>query len=281
MTNNINNITYISNISDNNIFHIFYHIIKYYSEDYINVFILSSNINIENKCQKWRLFVMNKIYGNVQYISSNNINNKMINIPYDHINFIKYQKSDLLIKIIKNLIPTNSGKYILINQRKLNNRYLYDYETKQGLDKILKENEFKIPVKTCCFDSVSIEEQYNICSGAKIFISMHGAACTNLIFTPLDVIFIEINFRTSWYCDPVCDDHFNCKIGINDKCNGKLLHPNYHKADYHNLAYLLERKYFEINPISYGGKFIDRNPISKENIYVNSKEIIDIINNTI
>jgi hypothetical protein len=276
-----NNITYISNISDNNIFHIFYHIIKYYSEDYINVFILSSNINIENKCQKWRLFVMNKIYGNVQYISSNNINNKMINIPYDTINFIKYQKSDLLIKIIKNLIPTNSGKYILINQRKLNNRYLYDYETKQGLDKILKENEFKIPVKTCCFDSMSIEEQYNICSGAKIFISMHGAACTNLIFTPLDVIFIEINFRTSWYCDPVCDDHFNCKIGINDKCNGKLLHPNYHKADYHNLAYLLERKYFEINPISYGGKFIDRNPISKENIYVNSKEIIDIINNTI
>jgi hypothetical protein len=45
----INNINYISNISDNNIFHIFYHIIKYYSEDYINVFILSSNINIENK----------------------------------------------------------------------------------------------------------------------------------------------------------------------------------------------------------------------------------------
>jgi len=277
----INNINYISNISDNNIFHIFYHIIKYYSEDYINVFILSSNIDIENKCQQWRLFVMKKIYGNVQYISTNNINNKMINIPYDHINFIKYQKSDLLIKIIENLIPSNSGKYILINQRKLNNRYLYDYETKQGLDKILKENEFKIPVKTCCFDEMSIEEQYNICSGAKIFISMHGAACTNLIFTPLDVVFIEINFRTSWYCDPVCDDHFNCKIGINDNCNGKLLHPNYHKADYHNLAYLLERKYFEINPISYGGKFIDRNPISKENIYVNSKEIIDIINNTI
>jgi hypothetical protein len=272
-----NKITYISNISDNNIFHIFYHIIKYYSEDYINVFILSSNINIENKCQQWRLFVMNKIYGNVQYISTNNINNKMINIPYDHTNFIKYQKSDLLIKIIKNLIPPNLGKYILLNQRKLNNRYLYDYETKEGLDKILRTTQFKIPIKTCCFDEMSIQEQYNICSGAKIFISMHGAACTNLIFTPLDVIFIEINFRTNWYCDPVCDDHFNCKIGINDKCDGKLLHPNYHKADYHNLAYLLGRTYFEINPISYGGKFIDRNPISKENIYVNTKEIIDII----
>jgi hypothetical protein len=128
---------------------------------------------------------------------------------------------------------------------------------------------------------MSIQEQYDICSGAKVFISMHGAACTNLIFTPQDVIFIEINFRTNWYCDPVCDDHFNCKIGINDKCNGKLLYPNYHKADYHNLAYLLGRTYFEINPISYGGKFIDRNPISKENIYVNTKEIINIINTSI
>jgi hypothetical protein len=277
----INNINYISNISDNNIFHIFYHIIKYYSEDYINVFILSSNINIENKCQQWRLFVMKKIYKNVQFISSNNVNNRMINVPYDHMNFIKYQKSDLLIKIIKNLIPPNLGKYILLNQRKLNNRYVYDYETKEGLDKILRATQFKIPIKTCCFDEMSIQEQYNICSGAKVFISMHGAACTNLIFTPQDVIFIEINFRTNWYCDPVCDDHFNCKIGINDKCNGKLLYPNYHKADYHNLAYLLGRTYFEINPISYGGKFIDRNPISKENIYVNTKEIINIINTSI
>jgi hypothetical protein len=277
----INNINYISNISDNNIFHIFYHIIKYYSEDYINVFILSSNINIENKCQQWRLFVMKKIYKNVQFISSNNVNNRMINVPYDHMNFIKYQKSDLLIKIIKNLIPPNLGKYILLNQRKLNNRYVYDYETKEGLDKILRTTQFKIPIKTCCFDEMSIQEQYNICSGAKVFISIHGAACTNLIFTPLDVIFIEINFRTNWYCDPVCDDHFNCKIGINDKCNGKLLYPNYHKADYHNLAYLLGRTYFEINPISYGGKFIDRNPISKENIYVNTKEIINIINTSI
>jgi hypothetical protein len=277
----INNINYISNISDNNIFHIFYHIIKYYSEDYINVFILSSNINIENKCQQWRLFVMKKIYKNVQFISSNNVNNRMINVPYDHMNFIKYQKSDLLIKIIKNLIPPNLGKYILLNQRKLNNRYVYDYETKEGLDKILRTTQFKIPIKTCCFDEMSIQEQYNICSGAKVFISMHGAACTNLIFTPQDVIFIEINFRTNWYCDPVCDDHFNCKIGINDKCNGKLLYPNYHKADYHNLAYLLGRTYFEINPISYGGKFIDRNPISKENIYVNTKEIINIINTSI
>ena len=110
---------------------------------------------------------------------------------------------------------------------------------------------------------------------------MHGAACTNLIFTPKDVVFIEINFRTNWYCDPVCDEHFTCKIGINEKCNGPLLHKNYHKADYHNLSYLLGRKYFEINPICYGGKFIDRNPISKESIYVNSKQIIDIINNSL
>ena len=273
--------TYVSNISDNNIFHIFYHISKYHSEDYTKIFILSTNIDIQNKCQQWRFFVMNKIYKNVQYISRNIINNSIINSSYDHMNFIKYQKNEFFVKLIKNLIPANSGKYILINQRKLNNRYVYDYATKEGLDKILKTTQFKIPIKTCCFDDMTIEEQYNICSGAKVFISMHGAACTNLIFTPEDVIFIEINFRTNWYCDPVCDDHFNCKIGMNDKCNGKLLHKNYHKADYHNLSYLLGRKYFEINPICYSGRFLDRNPISKENIYVDSKQIIDIINNSL
>lgn len=273
--------TYVSNISDNNIFHIFYHISKYHSEDYTKIFILSTNIDIQNKCQQWRFFVMNKIYKNVQYISRNIINNSIINSSYDHMNFIKYQKNEFFVKLIKNLIPANSGKYILINQRKLNNRYVYDYATKEGLDKILKTTQFKIPIKTCCFDDMTIEEQYNICSGAKVFISMHGAACTNLIFTPEDVIFIEINFRTNWYCDPVCDDHFNCKIGMNDKCNGSLLHKNYHKADYHNLSYLLGRKYFEINPICYSGRFLDRNPISKENIYVDSKQIIDIINNSL
>jgi hypothetical protein len=36
-------------------------------------------------------------------------------------NFIKYQKNDFCIKLIKNLIFANSGKYILINLRKLNN----------------------------------------------------------------------------------------------------------------------------------------------------------------
>ena len=275
------NNTYVSNISDNNIFHIFYHISKYHSEDYTKIFILSTNIDIQNKCQKLRFFLMNKIYKNVQYISRNIINNSIINSSYDHMNFIKYQKNEFFVKLIKNLIPANSGKYILINQRKLNNRYVYDYTTKEGLDKILKTTQFKIPIKSCCFDDMTIEEQYNICSGAKVFISIHGAACTNLIFTPEDVIFIEINFRTNWYCDPVCDDHFNCKIGMNDKCNGSLLHKNYHKADYHNLSYLLGRKYFEINPICYSGRFLDRNPISKENIYVDSKQIIDIINNSL
>ena len=57
----------VSKITDNNIFHIFaFDIINYYDKNYTEAIIDSNNLDIVNSgCQKWRLFVMKKLYKNV------------------------------------------------------------------------------------------------------------------------------------------------------------------------------------------------------------------------
>jgi hypothetical protein len=164
----------------------------------------------------------------------------------------------------------------LFNQRSINNRYLYDANTELPLQDFLLLKDLKVPLKICSFDTMTPEEQYEFCSKAIIFISAHGAGCTNCIFTPIDCPLIEINLRTHWYCDPVCDDHFYEKISINKKCETKLDKP-FHKADYHNLCSLINKKYFEIEPLYYSGKFMSRNPISKEKIYIDGEKLLEII----
>lgn len=268
----------VSKIQDNNIFHIFFEIIQYYSSNYQDIYIYENNIDKNNPCQKWRVFVMQKMYGKTIKYTNLLINNHRFNNGYNHNKFIKFQASNYLIELVKNIASTEKPEYILFNQRKPNNRYLYDYKTKLPLDDYLKSQNLNLPLKTCCFDDLNVKEQYDICSKAIIFITMHGAACTNLIFTPLNTPLIEINFRTHWYCDGVCDDHFNGKISINEKCNGTLMFPEYHKADYHNLCYLLGKKYYEISPIEYSGKFLNRNPISKENIFIDGDNLVKLIN---
>jgi hypothetical protein len=60
-------------------------------------------------------------------------------------------------------------------------------------------------------------------------------------------------------------------------CDGGLIHPHYHKADFHNLSHLLGKKYYEITPDKYSGNFRDKNPISKENIHINGEYLIKLI----
>jgi hypothetical protein len=123
-----------------------------------------------------------------------------------------------------------------------------------------------------------VEEQYDICSDAALFICGHGAGCTNLIFTPKNCPLIEINFRNHWYCDPVCEDHYNGTISINEKCNGKLCYREYfHKADYHNLCHLIDKKYLEVEAVEYGGRFLSKNPISKQRIYIDGNQLAHTI----
>ena len=282
--NNDNNIfQLVSKIDDNNIFHIFaFDIIRYYDKKYTEVIIDSSNLDIVNsKCQHWRLFVMKKIYKNVSY--SNNItqNNSKTYNGYEGWDFIKYSPCPHMCSIYDAISPTTQSneKYILLNQRNHDDRYLYDYDTKLKLEDYLLNQNIKMPLKICSFENMTPEEQYEICSNCAIFISAHGAGCTNIIFTQKNTPLIEINFRKHWYCDPVCDDHYYNKVDVNEKCNGELTcNSHFHKADFHNLCFLLGKKYLEIEAVEYKDGFHTRNPISKKKIFINGSNLIQNIN---
>lgn len=281
---NTNNIV-ISTIPDNNIFHIFvFDIIIYYNDKSLNAYILSTNIDKNSNVQKWRYFIMNKLY-NCNYIDEvKHYRSVKYHNGYNCWKFIKY-KEDSHIRNIYNKIISNKikGTYILLNIRD-DQRILYENNSGLQLENFLKENKHRLNASFiyCNFSNMTPEEQYDICYNSKIFISAHGAGCTNLIFTPVNTPLIEINFRKHWYCDSVCDKHYNEEISINTKCNGKLRYKSYfHKADYHNLCYLLGKKYLEIEAIKYDGGFLSRNPISKKNIYIDGENLIKNINKLI
>ena len=275
----------VSRMPDNNIFHILYDLMMYYHESITDVYIYNNThnpIDIENPCQKWRRFVIERIFKTeIKYTNELFIYNSPKRQQFNHIHYLKNEASPILLTMLKNIIPQNQGKYILINQRHENNRYMYDTSTGEPIHYFLGKYNFGIPLRYCCFDDMRPEEQYEICSNAAIFISMHGAACTNIIFTPISTPLIEINLRKCWYCDPVCDAHFNQEIPFDVKCNGSLIHSNYHKADFHNLCGLLGKPYYEFTPDKYSGRFRDRNPISKENIHVDGIYLIGLIKNVL
>jgi hypothetical protein len=224
---------------------------------------------------------MEKLYGlSVKYTNIDSILQYQEYFQYNYWNFIKYQPEIKLINIIDKIRPTihTDGEYILLNVRS-ESRFLFDYQTKMKLEVFLQSKKLPLNLKICDFSIIPVEEQYNLCSKAKIFISQHGAGCTNLIFTQKNCPLIEINFRKHWYCDPVCKSHMNNTISINDKCDGKLTYHNeFHKADYHNLCYLIDKPYFEIEAVEYGGRFLSVNPISKEKIYIDGSELIKLVN---
>jgi len=210
----------------------------------------------------------------------------IINIyfQYDCWKFIKYQPEIKLINIVDKIRPSThtNGEYILLNIRN-DSRVLFDYQTKLKLEVFLQSQKLPINLKICDFSIIPVEEQYNLCSNARVFISAHGAGCTNLIFTPKNCPLIEINFRKHWYCwdnDNICELHRNNIISINDKCEGpNKSHGGFHKADYHNLCHLIDKPYFEIEAVEYGGRFLSVNPISKEKIYIDGSNLINLLIN--
>lgn len=271
---------YISSYNTTNICHIFTNdIINYYNPNYTEVYIYSDNIDKNNICQKWRYFVMKKLYGNIQYTNKLSKNERTYK-GIDGLKFIKYEPCQHIINIYNSISSKKIGKYILLNQRSYNDRHLYEYNTKLELYEYLSNSNLDISIKCCNFENMTPEQQYQLCSESAIFISVHGAGCTNLIFTPSKTPLIEINFRKHWYCDRVCDRHYNKEISVNDKCNGKLNHrPYFHKADYHNLCHLINKKYIEMEAVEYGGGFNGRNPIMKQKIYIDGKILINHIKN--
>jgi hypothetical protein len=275
------NKNWLSTISDNNIWHILiFDIIPNYGR-YKNIFISENNINKDSKPQIWRNFVLKKIYpeSKIFYIKTNPEQKKSEDYSFNHYDFIKYNKNEKFKKIISKINSNKEREYILLNQRRYDDRYLYENNTGLPLHDFFKDKKIKIKFKHCCFDEMTIEQQFDICSKAYLLISTHGAGCTNLIFTPMECPLLEVNQRTHWNCDPVCDDHFNGKLLIEEKCNGKLKNKkHYHKADFHNFCHLIDKKYYEISPKKYFG-INNRNPINKKKIYIDGQECLNIINN--
>jgi len=276
---------FLSNLKDNNIFHILFDTIRRYNPNASIIFVNNQNIDNEHPCQKWRVFFYNKLFSGIkiEYIPINtNISSRITHNGYNHSFFLKYKKDNHILEIVERVCSTLEGEYILLNQRDIDNRYLYDNDTGLPLEIYLNGIQFKYPVKSVNFEKMTPEEQYEACSKAVLFISAHGAGCTNCIFTPLNCPLIEVNFRKHWYCDPVCKDHMSNLLTVNEKCNGVLsAYPHFHKADYHNLCYLIGKPYVEIEVVKYGGSFLSNKPISKQRLFVDGNELSQIINGII
>lgn len=273
----------VSSISDNNIFHIFLNdILRRYKPEATHILVSEVNIDKQHPCQQWRWFVLNKLYSDakLQYIDRNLQPSEITHPGYNHVHFAPSVSIDPhIFQVYQRLQSKSKGEYILLNQRSLNNRYLYDDTTELPLQEWLQTKQFgSYPLKWCNFETMTPEEQYEVCSKAVVFISAHGAGCTNCLFTPQDCPLIEINFRKHWYCDPVCQDHISGKVSVNEKCNGILQYnKHFHKADYHNLCCLIGKPYIEIEATRYGGGFTSINPISKEKVFLNGNDISEAI----
>jgi hypothetical protein len=272
---------WVSTNPDENIFHVFYDVMVYFSPHYKKIHLVDESIDKESQVQRWRLFLLQKIYPTktIKYVQSPPKSQSLIlRRGYDHTSFVQYPIKNPYRSIVERICSKEKGEYILFNQRAMDDRYLYDSNTGLGLGDFLKTKQFEFPLRVCSFHEMTVEEQYEACSKALLFISAHGAGCTNLIFTPIDCPLIEISQRTHWYCDPVCDDHFFNKTKINDQCQDKLNYrESYHKAEFHNLSYLIGKKYVEINPVKYEGVFTGRNPINKQKIFVDGNLLLNTI----
>ena len=197
--------------------------------------------------------------------------------------FRNYQPSAVHLKLAevvkRNLgIPPRTGsKVVLINRE--HSRRIHDDASGKRMESVLAEFclENGVPYAVATFDDCSLGAQAELLSDARVMIANHGAANTNLFLLPENGHLIEINFRRFWHCDPVCDAHFSNTIRYRDRCRGKLtFRPDFHKADYHNLAQLFARKYTEIQLVD-ADTFLDRNPINLKNVFVHSEDIFTVI----
>ncbi len=125
---NINPQVFISRIQDNNIFHILYNLIMYYDASYSMIYMYYDEShrdisNINSSCQKWRKFLLERIFRtDVKYTNKLLVYNQPKRSPFSHNRYIKYDKDPILLQMLKNVIPAENGKYILMNQRKENAR---------------------------------------------------------------------------------------------------------------------------------------------------------------
>lgn len=283
---------YFTRYKDENLFHIFFaDILSVYGmkiEAGHSIFIVKNEINPDSSVQIWRRYLLSKPFDSVHYIEESELDSIQNPIElkegayqFEIHELIQFHPKKSLIRFIEKLkSPPEDDRYILLVQRNEDDRFLLDHATGDPIEKILtaRKNEFKLPLKVVNFSRLNPQEQERICSGASIMVAMHGAGLTNLIFTPPDCHIIEVNYRRHWYCDPVCDDHYNETLAYNKDCGGPLtFKPDFHKADYHNLSLLLGKNYTEVEAEAYEG-YTQAIPICRKRVFVDSNQLIRYIN---
>lgn len=211
---------------------------------------------------------------------------KVIDLPLrgwmiDAWSFIKYPPSQHYMSFAKHVkdklnITTSQGTQATLVTRK-KSRVLYDVDTKTPFQEIFERecHNNNIPFKVVCFDDMSFQQQAQSLSETKVMLSCHGAANTNVFLLPENGHLMEVSFRKYWHCDPVCPQHFDGTLEYKSKCSGKLTYrPYYHKADYHNFAYLFGKRYTELD-IEDAKGFLDANPINVKKVFINANYIME------
>lgn len=298
----------VSDFGDNNIFHILRREILPLSRMPIGELQASSFFIVANKIdkkpnqknwrkfakidkdlnqQKWRKFIFDNIFKEAEYVSrraARKIDNPVLlesGGAFDPHEFIDYPPRPEFIALM-NHIKCQAGigdvrdRYVLLCQRELDNRYLYDDKSNLPLQDFLLGalDQAGIPFRVCDFAKLTPADQAAICGGASIFVSAHGAGLCNMIFMPDDCSVMEFNFRKHWYCDPVCEAHYSGRLAYDEKCGGALtFRPYFHKADYSNLSKLLGKKYFELEVEHYEGHRA-KNPVSRRRLFVDGDGLV-------
>lgn len=279
----------VSQLNDNNIFHFFAMEVKAVWDAYkegVCTGLFLHFFDEFSQVHNWRLKVLQAIvpvYTNVNDILGKELKPLLIvGSIVDPWTFLKYEPSDHYINLakqVKQFYGFNSRqlgtKVVLVTRT--GSRVLYDLHSQRPLEDVFTERclALNIPHKVVCFDNKSFLEQARDLEDCKIMIACHGAANTNLFMLPKNASLFEYNFRKHWYCDPVCDDHYEGRLKYTDRCDGKLTYrPYFHKADYHNLSQLFGIDYQELD-IEYADKFNSRNPIGVGNVYILINKVLD------
>ena len=272
----------ISHYNDNaNIFHVLlkeFPVLMQYMKDYKRRdLVLKHTKKSGNGVMDYRKMIYTPFFNVVTYKVDATEAVNLEKFPYAILNPFKFQPlkkhndfCDSLCVLKEYYHVANSAAPKVVFSLRKKNRILYDTNTKEPIETLITEKYGKESI--AYFEEMEVIEQLRILQNCKVFCGVHGANLVNLVFSRTDAHIIEVDFKKHWYCDPVCNDHYNGKLQSDQKCDGKCTRGCYHKADYHNLSRLCGKIYSSISA-AYTEKFNDRNPINVQYVYINFDQL--------
>ena len=223
--------------------------------------LLLTSFDQNNKVDEWRVYILQFFVKNI-YVNNNDINHKIVkNAPREvsclfhpillkvHFRWTKYctpltiedkpdVKSIRFFELLKHRMNITCllKEIVFVNRKSI--RRVLDLTTKQPLEVILS----KMGIVCKFFEDLSPEGQFKLVSQAKVFISPHGSGLTNMFMTHPQCKIVEITYRKTFFCDPICEKHRNGYLLHDEDC-----HTNkpFYKYDYFHQAKLLGKQHFE------------------------------------